>query len=436
MRLILETRMNSELKCWYAAVDWASKKHDIVVTDREGKRLGQLQVEHSGEGLARMADWLIAATGGVPDEIHVAIEVPHGPIVDTLIERGFKVYSINPKQVDRFRDRFTVAGAKDDSRDCDVMASALRTDMHCFRLLATRDPMIIELKEWSHMHEEHGRDRRRYTSRLREQLLRYFPAFLQLEGEFDADWKLELLERAPTPKAAAALSRSRVSKILERNRVRAKEARDILAVLQQPAVITSPGTTEAAAAHATALLASIRLAKQLEKEAKAHIEDITDRLVDPISCGGELASDVCPPKPEQTATRSDAAILFSFPGIGRLNLATLLCEASESVGARDYEALRCQGGVAPVTKQSGKRRYVVQRRACSKRLANALLHWARVAIQHDPSSRAKYQALRARGKSWPRALRAVADRLLYLACAALRSGTLYNPELASKKSAC
>jgi Transposase len=70
-----------------------------------------------------------------PAEIHVAIEVPHGPIVDTLIERGFNLYTINPKLVDRFRDRSTVPGAKDDSRDCDVMASALRTDMHCFRLL-------------------------------------------------------------------------------------------------------------------------------------------------------------------------------------------------------------------------------------------------------------------------------------------------------------
>jgi hypothetical protein len=429
-------QMSSELRCWYAAVDWASEKHDIVVTDCKGKRLGRLQVEHSGEGLARMSDWLIATAGGTPDEIHIAIEVPHGPIVDTLIERGFNVYSINPKQVDRFRDRFTVAGAKDDSRDCDVMASALRTDMHCFRLLATRDPMIIELKEWSHMHEEHGRDRRRYTSRLREQLLRYFPAFLQLEGELDADWKLELLERAPTPRAAAALSRLRVLKILERNRVRRKDARDILAVLQQPAVVTSPGTTEAAAAHVTALRASIRLAKQLEKEAKAHIEGITDRLVGAISDGSESASDACQSKSEQKVTPNDAAILLSFPGIGRLNLATLLCEGSEGVRARDYDALRCQGGVAPVTKQSGKGRYVVQRRACSKRLANALLHWARVAVQHDQASRAKYQALRARGKSWPRALRAVADRLLYLACAALRSGTLYNPELASKKTAC
>jgi Transposase len=109
--------MSIQAQCWYAAVDWASEKHDVVVTDYEGKRLGRLQVEHSGEGLARMADWLVAATNGTPDAILIAIEVPHGPVVDTLIERGFSVHSINPKQVDRFRDRFTVAGAKDDSRD-------------------------------------------------------------------------------------------------------------------------------------------------------------------------------------------------------------------------------------------------------------------------------------------------------------------------------
>lgn len=47
----------------------------------------------------------------------MAIEVPHGPIVETLLERGFRVYVVNPKQLDRFRDRFTVAGAKDDRRD-------------------------------------------------------------------------------------------------------------------------------------------------------------------------------------------------------------------------------------------------------------------------------------------------------------------------------
>ena len=47
-------------------------------------------------------------------------------MVETLIEREFKVHAINPKQMDRFRDRFTLAGAKDDSRDAEVMASRWR----------------------------------------------------------------------------------------------------------------------------------------------------------------------------------------------------------------------------------------------------------------------------------------------------------------------
>ena len=86
-----------------------------------------------------------------------------------LIERGFMVPAINPKQMDRFRDRFTLAGAKDDSRDAEVMASALRTDPRCFRRLAAADPAIIGLREWSRISEDLGdAERNRLTNRLRE----------------------------------------------------------------------------------------------------------------------------------------------------------------------------------------------------------------------------------------------------------------------------
>ncbi len=67
------------------------------------------------------------------------------------------------------------------------------------------------------------------------------------------------------------------------------------------------------------------------------------------------------------------------------------------------------------------------RKACHMRLRNAVYHWARVAIQHDPASRERYAALRARGHSHGRALRSVADRLLAVACAMLESQTLYDP---------
>jgi hypothetical protein len=133
-----------------------------------------------------MAAGLMAASGGAePSQILAAIEVPHGPVVETLIERGFKVHAINPKQMDRFRDRFTMAGAKDDSRDAEVMASALRTDPRCFRPLAAADPIIVELREWSRIAEDLG-ERNRLVNRLREQLWRYFPALLELEDDLGA----------------------------------------------------------------------------------------------------------------------------------------------------------------------------------------------------------------------------------------------------------
>ena len=52
---------------------------------------------------------------------------------------------------------------------------------------------------------------------------------------------------------------------------------------------------------------------------------------------------------------------------------------------------------------------------------------------HDPLSRARYRALRARGYSHGRALRTVGDRLLAVACAMLRAGTLYDPKLSRDK---
>jgi hypothetical protein len=64
-----------------------------------------------------MAAWLLKTSGADgPGQVFVAIEVPHGPVVESLIERGFVVHAINPKQMDRFRDRFSMAGAKPEQR--------------------------------------------------------------------------------------------------------------------------------------------------------------------------------------------------------------------------------------------------------------------------------------------------------------------------------
>ena len=91
--------------------------------------------------------------------VAVAIEVPHGPVVDALMDRGFVVHAINPKQLERLRDRVSLAGAKDDRRDARVAAGGLRTDPHLFRPVEAGDPAVIALREWSRLAEELQQER-------------------------------------------------------------------------------------------------------------------------------------------------------------------------------------------------------------------------------------------------------------------------------------
>src|SRR3546814_8681212 len=120
-----------------------------------------------------MAEWILAVTGARPEEVAVAIETPHGPVVESLMARGFRLHAINPKQLDRFRDRFSPAGAKDDRRDAEVLASALRTDPQCLRPLDPPDPTVVELREWSRIAEETGHERAIGRASCRERVCQY-----------------------------------------------------------------------------------------------------------------------------------------------------------------------------------------------------------------------------------------------------------------------
>lgn len=125
----------------------------------------------------------------------------------------------------------------------------------------------------------------------------------------------------------------------------------------------------------------------------------------------------------------DVTLLLSLPGVGRVIAATMLAEASQPLADRDYHALRACGGTAPVTRQSGKNRFVLMRRACNCRVRHALYHWARVSTQVDPRSREQYQRLRQSGHTHGRALRGVTDRLLGVLVAILKTGLPYDPAL-------
>jgi transposase len=406
--------MTEETLTWFAGVDWGSERHQACLLDAQGNIVAEREFPHSGAGLAELADWLVGIAEAA-SAVAVAIEVPHGPVVDSLVDRGFVVHAINPKQLDRLRDRFSVAGAKDDRRDAYVLADGVRTDRRLFRRLHVADPRLIELRAWSRLTEELKEEQRRLSNRVGQQLWRYYPQIQKLTDDFAAPWFLELWTIAPTPAKARQLRKPTVERLLRQHRIRRVDADTVLGTLREPAIKVADGVVEAASIHLRSLVARLRVVNRELRVAEGQLEKLCMSVGETDAGSGECLR------------RQDILILRSMPGIGRINLAALLCEASGPLGSRDYQALRTLCGAAPVTRRSGKSCIVVMRYAAHVRLRNTVYHWARVASQRDPKCRARYAALRQRGHSHGRALRGVADRLLALACVLLQRQTLFDP---------
>jgi transposase len=405
--------MSEESVAWFAGVDWGSEEHHACLVDAQGSILGERVFPHSGTGLAELGDWLLSIADAA-GAIAVAIEVPHGPVVDTLIDRGFVVYTINPRQLDRLRDRFSVAGAKDDRRDAYVLADGVRTDRRLFRCLHVADPRLVELRAWSRLAEELREERVRLSNRVHHQLWRYYPQMQTLTDDLAAPWFLELWAIASTPAKAGQLRKSTVERLLGQHRIRRVDAETVLRTLREPAIKVADGVAEAASIHMRSLVARLGVVNRELRQAEHELDVLCTALGESAASGERLQ-------------RQDVVILKSMPGIGRINLATLLCEGSGPLSSREYQGLRTLCGAAPVTRRSGKSHIVIMRYAAHVRLRNTVYHWARVATQHDPKCRARYTALRKRGHSHGRALRGVADRLLGLACVLLRRQTPFDP---------
>src|SRR5438477_7861197 len=262
---------------WFAGVDWGSERHQVCLLDARGTTVGEREFPHSGEGLAELGDWLLSMASAA-STVAVAIEVPHGPVVDALIDRGFVVYAVNPKQLDRLRDRFTVAGAKDDRRDAYVIASSLRTDRMFFRPIKLGDAKLVELRELLRMHEDLTAECVMLGNRLRDQLQRFYPQVVALGRVHDERWLWALLDRAPTPALAAHVSLAKIRTILREHRVRRFAAEDVKKALCAPALRVEPGVTEASQRHIAHLLPRLRLADSQRRDVLGALESLLDEL--------------------------------------------------------------------------------------------------------------------------------------------------------------
>ena len=101
----------------YAGVDWASEKHDLLVADPTGEAILAATFAHDERGLTALCNALVRLEVQL-----VAIERPHGLLIERLLDAGLQVMAIHLNQVAAACPRFRACG-KSDRFDASCSAS-------------------------------------------------------------------------------------------------------------------------------------------------------------------------------------------------------------------------------------------------------------------------------------------------------------------------
>jgi transposase len=373
----------------YVGIDWAGDHHDIAVTNEQVAEVARFQVAHTVDGLAALGMRLAADAGG-PDGCQVAIERPDGLLVATLLDWGYAVYAVNPKAVDRYRDRYSMAGAKDDRRDAWVLANVLRTDGALYRPLRAEGEVAAELRVTVRAYHDLVKEAVRLSNQLRACLEDYYPLALTLFEHLAAPLTLAFLRTFPDLEAAQDADAVRAWCSQYRyGHGKALLTKLGVAQLAQP----NAGVVRGRRRQMLALVSGLEATLRAEQE---HTRALAELL----------------------GQHPDGGLFLGLPGAAVITAASLLGELGEDRGRLPTaDDLRTLGGTAPVTIRSGKQRRVVRRHACNHALQQALVQFARTSMLLAARDKPEvawvlqlYQARRAGGDSERAAYRVIANR--------------------------
>jgi transposase len=328
-----------------------------------------------------------------------------------------------------------------------VLADSLRTDEKLFRRVPKISQFLVRLRAENRTAKQLMDHMLAVSFQVRDELQRYYPEMLRLGSWHNEPWLWDLVAAAPTPKAARKLREPRVQNILKLRRIRRYTAQQVLDSLRATPLPVAEGVAEACSQAVLALLPVLQTMHEQRKQCLKRIDSLLDQAVVELKQAdakgeekeqGKVRGGQTAESESHRAMLRDAALLLTLPGLGRRIVTSVLARAHLALHERDYSALRRLAGVAPVSRRTGGRSkspMVAMRRARDAELTNAVYLWAWAATRLDPGFKARYAALRAKGHNHARALRGLADRLLYLAIGVLKSGRPYQPNPSQPNSA-
>lgn len=385
----------------FTGIDWSDQALDFHLRTADGQVLAQGKVRPNLEGLATLYGQLDGHAS--PDQIGIAIETEHGAWMQSLLDHGYRIYPVNPKTVDSFREALSANGNKSDAIDGKVLAMFLVTFHQNLRPLKPDDPEIVTLRIACEDRVRLVYERTAKLCELEAILKIYYPAFVGFFGGFDSQIALEFLQDFPTQTQMQGLTPGKLRGWLKRHAYTCTQRTDTMMSLLKKPALPVPEHLQKAKATLIRYLATSLIA--LQAEIARRQSEITD-------CFGQM--------PENDWIRS---LPGSGPTLGPALLACLGRDHERFATTEDAQAFM---GTAPVTHASGSSRVVRFRRGCWKFARRTLQLFANESRHQCTWAQELYDQQRAKGRSHHKALRALAHKWLKIIMAMWRAGTSYN----------
>ena len=354
-------------------IDWADAEHEFLMTGPDGKTQ-RGTFDQQPEAIAEFIQ--LCRIQFPMASIAIAVETNNGPLVNSLLEHeNVTIYPINPAALASYREAFAHGGGKNDQVDAALILQYLT---HYHQQLKPLIPNVPQTRLLSAL----VRDRRIFVQQrvalslqLKSLLKTYFPAVLSMKAAKPyAEFLLKLVAKYPNHQAVQKAGKTRIRKLFYGlgNKARIEERIESLFTAQplttdQVILSTSARKAQSIAQQLLLLNKSIR---QYDLEIRQALNDHPRSfLVDSLPCG----------------TTSKARILAAL--------------GDDKQRYPSATSLTAAVGIAPITTQSGKSRYVSSRWATSKFMRQTFQAFAGIVFTRCPWSKAFYDNQISNGKS-------------------------------------
>ena len=381
-------------------IDWADKTHAWHCVDSAGN-VSYGELDQSPVGIQR---WVASIRKQSPEAtIEICIETSRGAIINALLEYDVVLYPINPNALSKYRGSHTHGGGKSDPVDARLIFKFLAERRTELRPLLQNSALTRELSALSEDRRKLVQHRVQLSNELKSTLKTYFPAALELgPAKLYANFMMSFLLKFSSLAAAQKAGATKLRKHFFGVGSKAKAQSRVDTLCDAKPLTTDPVVISTCSLQVESICCMlVELNRAIRK-----YDNLLKELV---------------------VTHSDYEIVAHLPGAATKTQARMIAALGDDRSRyQDASSLQCAAGIAPLTSQSGKQRYVSSRWACSKFMKQTFHEYAGLSIGRCRWAKAFYDSKIKAGKTPQAAKRALAYKWMRIIFRCWQDGVRYD----------